>query len=119
GCNISENRKIVKRKIPKIRSCAAGKANRRGVEPESRTAIPGPWVPSFLRRSSRGRFRLPGAGSCFRTQPLYLPPGQGDADFADPFQFHAIDRLGIETGEVDQAGGFPAFDGLQIALARL
>ena len=52
-------------------------------------------------------------------QPLDLTPWQGDANLADPFQPDPVDWLGVETGEVDDAGGLSALDRFQVALARL
>src|SRR6202041_1136212 len=52
-------------------------------------------------------------------QPLDLTPWQGDADLADPFQPDPVDRLGVETGEVDDAGGLSPLDRFQVALAGL
>src|SRR5277367_4496300 len=57
--------------------------------------------------------RRPGA------QPLDLASRQGDADFPDPFQLDACDRLGVEAREVDDMAGLAALDRLQIALAAL
>src|ERR1700676_3381623 len=70
-------------------------------------------------------WRTPGLGGLaaprrpLGTQPLDLAPWQGDADLADPFQFHPVDRLGVEAGEVDEAGGFAPLDGFQVTLAGL
>ena len=47
--------------------------------------------------------RLAGSGGRLVAQALDLAPGQGDADLADPFQLHPVDRLGVEAREVDRA----------------
>jgi hypothetical protein len=82
-----------------------------------------------FRACPRARFSGVSSGMCpgslarprrgLGPQPLDLTPWQGDTDLADPFQLHSVDRLGVEAREVDDAGGFPALDGLQVALARL
>src|SRR5581483_4511075 len=76
-------------------------------------------VKRCLPTSGLAGFGLAGAGRGLGPQPGDLSARQGDADFADPVQFHAIDRLGVETREVDEACALAAFDRLQIALAGL
>src|SRR5437879_6604710 len=65
-----------------------------------------------LGRLARPRQRLV-------AQPFDLASRQSDADLADPFEFDATDRFGIETREIDQCGGFSPLDRLQIAFAGL
>src|SRR5260370_172324 len=75
---------------------------------------------SFLRCAPAmglGRLACPGRG--LGAQTLDLAPWQGNADLPDPFQFHPVDRLGVEAREVDLGGGFPPLDGFQVSLAGL
>src|SRR5580704_741477 len=74
---------------------------------------------SSPRPRSFCRLRLAPAPRRLGPHPLDLGPRQGDADFADPFELDAVDRLGVEAREVDLAWGFAALDRLQIALAGL
>src|ERR1700722_11908916 len=60
--------------------------------------------------------RAPGRS---RAQPIDLAARQGHADFSDPFQLDAGDRLGVEACEVDDMAGLAALDRLQVALAAL
>src|SRR6266700_7389860 len=57
------------------------------------------------------------ADSGLGPQAFDLAPRQGDADFSDPFQLHAVDRLGVKAREVDQRGGLSALDRFQVTLA--
>src|SRR5262249_62427247 len=82
---------------------------------ENRKKVKG-YLPKCTALAGSG---LAGAGRGLGPQSCNLPARQGDADFADPVQLHAVDRLGVETGEVDEARAFAALDGLQIALAGL
>src|SRR6201995_118629 len=99
--SIYENRNKVKHSLP-----ISGRDG--GDRPSRRIAY----------RLSAG-FGLAGAGRGLCPQPCNLPARQGDADFADPVEFHPIDRLGIETREIDEARALAALDRLQIALAGL
>src|ERR1700677_1240125 len=83
----------------------------------------------LFRACLGGRFPVVRSGMPFRglarsrrgpgPQSLDLAPWQGDADLADPFQPDPVDRLGVETGEVDDAGGLSSLDRFQVALAGL
>src|SRR5436305_8160574 len=87
---------------------------------ESAGGLPAPARPSFV--GSPPAMRLCGlsrAASGLASQTLDLAAGQRDADFTDPFQLYAADWLGVEAGEVDQACGFAALNGFQVALAGL
>src|SRR5215475_5854343 len=65
------------------------------------------------------RLRLAGTRPALGPQPLDLGARQGHADLADPIQFHRIDRLGVETREIDRGRRLSALDRLQVALAGL
>src|SRR5579863_5848135 len=61
----------------------------------------------------------PGASRRLRTQPLDLAARQRDADFADPFQLHAGDWLGVEAREIDDLRRLSPLDRLEVTLAAL
>src|SRR5437764_14927560 len=63
--------------------------------------------------------RLARAACGLAPQTLDLAAWQRDADFPDPFQLYATDWLGVEAGQVDEACGFAALDGFEVALAGL
>src|SRR5882757_7172351 len=70
-------------------------------------------------RSPAGRSRGLAGLRRLAAQPFDLTAGQSDEDLADPFELHAVDRLGVKALEIDQARRTAALDCLQIALAAL